>query len=83
MQKNGSGSYSGLCDALDYAIEMKPDVVSMSLGGPTPNKQMHDRIKKLYEMNIPVVCKKWGNSGLGGVGYPSARVSRNYCDSCI
>ena len=71
LAKNGSGSYTGLCDALDYAIEMKPDVVSMSLGGPSPNKQIHDRIKKLYEMNIPVVCAA-GNSGLGGVGYPAA-----------
>ena len=71
LAKNGSGSYTGLCDALDYAIEVKPDVVSMSLGGPTPNKQMRDRIKKLYEMNIPVVCAA-GNSGLGGVGYPAA-----------
>ena len=71
LAKNGSGSYTGLCDALDYAIEMKPDVVSMSLGGPSPNKQMRDRIKKLYEMNIPVVCAA-GNSGLGGVGYPAA-----------
>ena len=71
LAKNGSGSYTGLCDALDYAIKTKPDVVSMSLGGPTPNKQMHDRIKKLYEMNIPVVCAA-GNSGLGGVGFPAA-----------
>jgi subtilisin family serine protease len=71
LAKNGSGSYTGLCDALDYAIKMKPDVVSMSLGGSTANKQMHDRIKKLYEMNIPVVCAA-GNSGLGGVGYPAA-----------
>ena len=71
LAKNGSGSYTGLCDALDYAIKIKPDVVSMSLGGPSPNKQMRDRIKKLYEMNIPVVCAA-GNSGLGGVGYPAA-----------
>jgi len=71
LAKNGSGSYTGLCDALDYAIEVKPDVVSMSLGGPTPSAQIHERIKKLYEMNIPVVCAA-GNSGLGGVGYPAA-----------
>jgi len=71
LAKNGSGSYTGLCDALDYAIEVKPDVVSMSLGGPTPSAQIHQRIKKLYEMNIPVVCAA-GNSGLGGVGYPAA-----------
>jgi len=71
LAKNGSGSYTGLCDALDYAIEVKPDVVSMSLGGPTPSAQIHERIKKLYKMNIPVVCAA-GNSGLGGVGYPAA-----------
>ena len=71
LAKNGSGSYTGLCDALDYAIEVKPDVVSMSLGGPTPSAQIHERIKKLYEMNIPVVCAA-GNSGNRGVGYPAA-----------
>ena len=29
LAKNGSGSYQSLTDALDYAIEVKPDVVSM------------------------------------------------------
>ena len=32
LAKNGSGSYKGLVEALDYAIEVKPDLVSMSLG---------------------------------------------------
>lgn len=71
LAKNGSGSYYGLAEALDYAIEMKPDVVSMSLGGPAPSSVLHDRIKTLYEMNIPVVCAA-GNSGDGGVNYPAA-----------
>jgi len=71
LAKNGSGSYYGLAEALDYAIEMKPDVVSMSLGGPSPSPVLHDRIKTLYEMNIPVVCAA-GNSGDGGVNYPAA-----------
>ena len=65
------GTYYGLAEALDYAIEMKPDVVSMSLGGPAPSSVLHDRIKTLYEMNIPVVCAA-GNSGDGGVNYPAA-----------
>ncbi len=71
LAKNGSGTYYGLAEALDYAIEMKPDVVSMSLGGPSPSPILHDRIKTLYEMNIPVVCAA-GNSGDGGVNYPAA-----------
>ena len=71
LTKSGSGSYQGLADALDYAIEMKPDVVSMSLGGSAPSPILESRIKKLYEMNIPVVCAA-GNTGAGGVNWPAA-----------
>lgn len=71
LAKNGSGSYDGLAKALDYAIEVKPDVVSMSLGGSAPSDALHSRIKKLYEMNIPVVCAA-GNTGQGGVNWPAA-----------
>ena len=71
LAKNGSGSYLGLAQALDYAIEMKPDLVSMSLGGPSPSPALQKRIKTLYNMNIPVVCAA-GNSGDGGVNYPAA-----------
>ena len=62
---------SSLADALDYAIEMKPDLVSMSLGGPSPSPVLESRIKKLYEMNIPVICAA-GNTGEGGVNWPAA-----------
>jgi hypothetical protein len=71
LAKNGSGSYFGLAEALDYAIEMKPDVVSMSLGGSAPSAILEDRIKTLYELNIPVVCAA-GNTGSGGVNWPAA-----------
>jgi subtilisin family serine protease len=71
LAKNGSGSYVGLAAALDYAIKVKPDVISMSLGGSAPSEQLHSRIKKLYEMDIPVVCAA-GNTGQGGVNYPAA-----------
>ena len=71
LNKSGSGSYQGLADALDYAIEMKPDLVSMSLGGPSPSPVLESRIKKLYEMNIPVICAA-GNTGEGGVNWPAA-----------
>ena len=71
LAKSGGGSYLGLAEALDYAIEMKPDVVSMSLGGSSPSGALETRIKKLYDMNIPVVCAA-GNTGEGGVNWPAA-----------
>ena len=71
LSNSGSGSYSSLAKALDYAIDIKPDIVSMSLGSPTPSDIIHDKIKTLYELNIPVVCSA-GNSGLRGVSYPAA-----------
>ena len=43
LAKNGSGSYLGLAQALDYAIEMKPDLVSMSLGAPSPSPALQKR----------------------------------------
>ena len=71
LADNGSGTYDGLCNALDYAIRARPDVVSMSLGGPMPYEQMHKKIKLLHELNIPVVCAA-GNTGDGGVNWPAA-----------
>lgn len=71
LSKAGGGSYSGLAQALDHAIEVKPDIVSMSLGGNSSSELLHSKIKKLYEMNIPVVCAA-GNTGQGGVNWPAA-----------
>jgi subtilisin family serine protease len=71
LGKNGSGTFRGLVKALDYAIKIKPDIVSMSLGAPQPNSLIHDKIKQLYAMNIPVVCAA-GNSGNRGVNWPAA-----------
>jgi len=67
---NGAGDPKWIEDALDYAIVVKPDIVSMSVGIPIDIPSIHKRIKKLYEMNIPVVCAA-GNSGNRGVDYPA------------
>jgi subtilisin family serine protease len=55
---------------LDFAIKVQPNVVSMSLGSSSTSDAEYQRIKKLYEMNIPVVCAA-GNSGGKGVEYPA------------
>lgn len=62
LDKNGSGSYQGLINALNYAIDKKVDIISMSLGGPNDLPGLHDVIVKAINQNIVVVCAA-GNRG--------------------
>jgi subtilisin family serine protease len=76
--------------ALEYAKNIKPDIINMSLGGPRPqSSNFHNLIKELYSLNIPVVCAM-GNSGykyscypaeyLETIGVTSYRKDRNISD---
>ena len=67
---DGSGSFKSVTKGLLYALDIKADVVSMSLGSATGTSGLHATIKKLYKANIPVVCAA-GNSGKRGVDYPA------------
>jgi len=69
LDDNGSGSFTAIAKALEYAIKIKPSVISMSLGSPTCTERIKVAIKKLYDMNIPIICAA-GNSGSAGVDYP-------------
>ncbi|WP_102028362.1 S8 family peptidase [Salirhabdus sp. Marseille-P4669] len=65
LDRNGSGQYDWIINAIHYAIEQKVDVISMSLGGPNDVPELHDAIKTaVLEHNIPVVCAA-GNEGDG------------------
>jgi len=71
LGNDGSGSYDSIIAALDYAISIKPDVVCMSLGSSVGHPEMHDKIKKLYKLNVPVIVAA-GNNGLeNGIQYPA------------
>lgn len=59
---DGSGSFEAVNTALEYAILIKPDVVSMSLGSSYHDLYQEKLIKKLFEMNIPVIAAA-GNEG--------------------
>ncbi|RXY99689.1 S8 family peptidase [Fictibacillus sp. S7] len=68
LGKNGSGSYQGIIDAINYAVEWRGDngervrVISMSLGGPDDIPEMHEAIKNATQNNVMVVCAA-GNEG--------------------
>lgn len=64
LNKKGSGQYEWIINGINYAIEQKADIISMSLGGPNDMPELHDVIKKAVNNNILVVCAA-GNEGDG------------------
>ena len=70
IDKYGVGSYKNLINAISYAIDWegpngeKVNVINMSLGGPTPNEDLHRVIKKARQKGIVLVSAA-GNHGDG------------------
>lgn len=71
LDKNGLGSMDQITAALEYAADiLKPDIVSMSLGSTAPDSKMHQAIKRLFDMNIPVIAAGGNGGKVEGVNYP-------------
>ena len=64
LEKSGSGTLVSIIDAINYAIELKVDIISMSLGTKSDIQELHDVIIKAVNSNILVVCAT-GNEGDG------------------
>lgn len=64
LNKNGSGQYDWIIKGINFAIEQKVAIISMSLGGPTDHPELYEAIKKAVSNNILVVCAA-GNAGDG------------------
>lgn len=64
LDKDGSGQYSWIINGIHYAIEKKADIISMSLGGPENEKELHQSILNAINQGILVVCAA-GNEGDG------------------
>lgn len=68
---DGIGSFEAIIKGLEYAAKIKPDVVSMSLGAPAGSTEMHNAIKKLYNMNIPLVVASGNDGNDSPVNFPA------------
>ncbi len=64
LDEGGSGQYKWIINGINYAIEQKADIISMSLGGPEDVPELHEAIQKAVNNNILVVCAA-GNAGDG------------------
>lgn len=64
LGQNGSGQYDWIIKGINYAIEQKADIISMSLGGPEDVPELHEVIQRAVTNDILVVCAA-GNNGDG------------------
>jgi subtilisin family serine protease len=63
LSNKGFAANQSLQKTLEYALEIKPDIINMSLGSKhPPNEKFHSCIRKLKSLNIPVICAM-GNYG--------------------
>lgn len=68
---SGSGGSSGIAAGIRWAMLNGAHVISMSLGSPSPDQQIHTAIREAVEKGIIVIAAA-GNEGPGNgtVGYP-------------
>ncbi|MNO43550.1 Subtilisin E precursor [compost metagenome] len=64
LDNRGMGSYSQVIQGVEWAIQNKMNVISMSFGGLSPSQALHDVIKKANDNGILVVAAA-GNRGAG------------------
>ena len=75
IDRTGSGKVSWVINAINYAVEKKVDIISMSLGMSNDDPKLEKAIKNAINNNILVVCAA-GNEGDGNANdfeysYPS------------
>lgn len=68
---NGSGSSAGVARGINWAVDQKVDIISLSLGSPSPDSASRAAIQRAVNAGIVVICAA-GNEGPGSntVGYP-------------
>jgi len=64
LDRNGSGQYDWIINGINYAVEQKVDIISMSLGGSQDVIELHQAIQNAVANQILVVCAA-GNEGDG------------------
>lgn len=71
LDPSGKGTVTSVLDGITYAINIKADVLCMSLGTPRELPQiMTTRLKKAYNEGTTIVCAT-GNNGKQAVSYPA------------
>jgi len=71
LGNDGTGSYAGIINAIDWCIRNKMDIISMSLGGGTDTKAFYAAIRRAYDAKIPTICAGGNSAWAGHLDYPA------------
>lgn len=76
IDRTGSGKLSWVVNAIYYAISLKVDIISMSLGMPQSTDKLQKAVREAVNKGISIVCAA-GNEGDGNAedfeySYPAA-----------
>lgn len=78
LDSSGSGTYSGIAQGIEWAVDNNMDVINMSLGGSSGSTALQQAVDNAYNSGIVVVAAA-GNSGSKGkrntIGYPAKYAS--------
>lgn len=70
LGEDGTGSFDAIKAALKYAKKIKPHLISMSLGAPEDDEELHQLVKDLYKMDIPIIAASGNDGRKNSVNYP-------------
>ncbi|GLX65669.1 S8 family serine peptidase [Paenibacillus glycanilyticus] len=70
LNENGKGTYSQVIEGIEWAINNKVDIISMSLVGKEYSKALEEAMELAYENDILLVAPT-GNDGSQNVLYPA------------
>ncbi|GEN46324.1 S8 family peptidase [Alkalibacillus haloalkaliphilus] len=75
LDNNGSGSYAGIAEGIEWAIQNDMDIINMSLGGSQSSDILEDYTDLAYDEGSLVVAAAGNDGNRGGnnetVGYPA------------
>ncbi|MGD1872075.1 MAG: S8 family serine peptidase [Mastigocoleus sp.] len=71
LNDEGSGYYSSIADGIYYAVDNGADVINMSLGGDSSDRQIESAIEYAHNNGVTVVMAA-GNSGDSNPIYPAS-----------
>ncbi|MCY9452652.1 S8 family serine peptidase, partial [Bacillus haynesii] len=54
--EDGSGDYEWIINGINYAVEQKADIISMSLGGPADVPELKEAVTNAVKSGVLVVC---------------------------
>lgn len=72
LGNNGSGSFRGIAEGVDWAVDQGAHIISMSLGGPVSSPLLYRSIATALARGVHIICAA-GNSGnlfRNSIGFP-------------